>query len=128
MLSYFKNDYAEYSIDNGILYITYHKGVCIDLNAAAQIVKDRLSLHESQFLPVLCDIRGVKEVNKSARAYLALEGSTLIKAVAFLVEPPVSEILSLFYIQTSKPPIPTRSFENIEEALTFLNTYKSSTA
>ena len=124
MLNYFKNDYAEYSLNNGVLYITYLNGVCIDLNAATQIVKDRLSLHESQFLPVLCDIRGVKEVNKSARTYLAMEGSTLIKAVAFIVEPPVSEVLSKFYIQTSKPPIPVQSFESLEEALSFLHPFK----
>ncbi|TYA89190.1 DUF7793 family protein [Seonamhaeicola marinus] len=124
MLTYFRNDYAEYSLDKGILFITYLNGVSIDLNASIQIVKDRLSLHESQFLPVLCDIRGVKEVNKSARAYLAMEGSTLIKAVAFIVEPPVSEVLSEFYIQTSKPPVPTKAFIDIEEALAFLNSFK----
>lgn len=127
MTNYIKNDYASYSLDHDILYITYNNGVSIDLNAAIQIVNDRLFLHEGQFLPILCDIRSVKEVNKSARDYLAMEGSTLIKAVAFIVEPPVSEVLSKFYIQTSKPTIPTQAFENIEEALVFLNTFKKST-
>lgn len=123
MSNYIKNDYASYSLDNDILYITYSNNVCIDLNAAVQIVKDRLSMHEGQFLSVLCDIRGVKEINKPARDYLAMEGSTLIKAVAFIVEPPVSEVLSIFYLKTSKPPIPTKSFENLDNALEFLETF-----
>ncbi len=126
MRNYFENDYASYRfLDDGILHIVYHQGVTIDLDAAIQVVKDRLLLHEGRFLPVLCDIRGIKIINKSARAYVAMEGSTLIKAVAVIVEPPVSEMLSELYIRTSNPPIPTQSFEHIEEALLFLNEYKA---
>ncbi|MFI1770561.1 hypothetical protein ACH5TX_02405 [Flavobacteriaceae bacterium MEBiC06459] len=95
----------------------------IDLDAAIQVVKDRLLLHEGQFLPILCDIRGIKNINKSARAYVAMEGSTLIKAVAVIIEPPVSKMLSEFYIRTSTPQIPTKSFENKEDALKFLRAF-----
>lgn len=126
MRNYFENDYTSYRFDDGILHIVYHQDVIIDLKAAMQIVKDRLHLHEGRFLPILCDIRGIKEINKSARAYVAIEGSTLIKAVAVIVEPPVSKMLSEFYIKTSKPPIPTESFENMEDALAFLNPFKDS--
>ncbi len=123
MISNFENDYAAFKLQDGVLYVTYHRDVCIDLKAATEVVQDRLSLHEGQSLPVLCDMRGVKEVNKAARAYLAIEGSILIKAVAFIVEPPVTEMLSLFYIRTSAPPIPTKPFKNLEEALVFLEPY-----
>lgn len=123
MRNYFENDYTSYRFLDGIMHIIYHHGVSIDLNAAIQIVKDRLFLHEGRALPILCDIRGIKEINKSARAYLAIEGSTLIKAVAVIVDPPVSKMLSEFYIRTSNPPIPTKSFEDMEEALSFLNEF-----
>ncbi|WP_067151925.1 DUF7793 family protein [Pseudotamlana agarivorans] len=125
MRNYFENDYTSYRFHDHVLHIVYHHGVYIDLNAAVQIVKDRLSLHQGLYIPVLCDIRGIKEINKSARAYLAREGSTLIKAVAVIVEPPVSEMMSEFYIRTSNPPIPTKSFENTEEAMAFLDLYKT---
>lgn len=125
MRNYFENDYTSYRFQDDVLHIIYHQGVYIDLNAAVQIVKDRLLLQEGMTLPVLCDIRGIKEINKQARAYLAIEGSTLIKAVAVIVEPPVSEMLSEFYIRTSNPPIPTKSFENMEDALAFLQGHMS---
>jgi hypothetical protein len=123
MRSYFENDYTSYRFHDGILHIIYHQGVSIDLKAAMQIVKDRLYLHEGKSLPILCDIRGIKEINKAARAYVAIEGSTLIKAVAVIVEPPVSKMLSEFYIRTSNPPVPTQSFEHIEDALMYLNEF-----
>jgi len=119
-----ENEYATYRLMDGILHITYSKDVILDLPSAVYIVKDRLLIHEGRFLPVLCDIRHIKEINKAARTYLSIEGSTLIKAVAFIVESPVSKMLSEFYLRTSKPPIPTRSFNNMSEALSFLNTFK----
>lgn len=119
-----ENDYAKYDLVDGILHITYRKDVILDLPAAVYIVKERLSIHEGQFLPVLCDIRQIKEINKAARAYFSIEGSTLIKAVAFIVESPVSKMLSKFYLKTSKPPIPTEAFNTKEQALTFLNLFK----
>lgn len=125
MLNYYENDYATYLFKNQILHITYKRGVYIDLKAAVQIVKDRLVFHEGLSLPVLCDVRGVNEVNKSARDYFAIEGSTLIKAVAFIIASPVSKILSQFYLKTSNPPIPIKSFEQITEALVYLNEYQS---
>jgi hypothetical protein len=65
----------------------------------------------------------VKEVNKPARDYLALEGSILLKAVAFIIEHPMSEVLSKFYLRTTKPPVPIQSFQDLKEAEKFLANY-----
>lgn len=123
MKNHFENDHCSYRFDDGILHIIYHEGVIIDFKAALQIVKDRLFLQEGQAFPVLCDIRGIKEIDKPARVYLAIEGSILVKAVAVLVEKHVSNMVSEFYIRTSTPPIPTQSFTNKEEALVFLREF-----
>lgn len=118
-----ENNYAAYKIAEGILYIRYHIGIWIDLDAAVKIVEDRLILQKGQSYPALCDMRGVREVNKLARNYLALEGSVLLKAVAFLVEPPVSDAISSFYLFANKPPIPTQAFYTTEDAKKFLKDY-----
>lgn len=119
-----ENDYASYKLADGILFITYNKDVVLDLPAAVYVVKERLLLHEGRHLPVLCDVRQIKEVNKAARSYLSIEGSTLVKAVAFIVDSPVSEMLSEFYLRTNKPTIPTKAFNNFDLALKFLNQFK----
>lgn len=120
MRSFRENDYCSYKFQDGILYITYHDNVTINFTAAVQIVEDRLILQEGQAYPILCDIRGIKEINKSARTYFAMEGSLFITAVAVIVEPPVTEMLSEFYIRTSNPPIPMKSFSSVPLALVFL--------
>lgn len=115
-----ENNYAFYKLDGRILYIRYHIGIVITLNAAVKIVADRIRLQDGVSYPALCDIRGVREVHKPARDYLALEGSVLLKAVAFIVENPMSEVLSMFYLKTTKPPVPTQSFQNQKDAERFL--------
>lgn len=119
-----ENDYASYKFASGILFITYNKDVILDLPAAVYVVKERLLLHEGRSLPVLCDVRQIKEVNKAARSYLSIEGSILVKAVAFIVDSPVSEMLSEFYLRTNKPTIPTKAFNNFDLALKYLDQYK----
>lgn len=118
-----ENEYATYVIKEGILYVEY-KNVKLDLAAAISIVEDRFVVQEGQSIPVLCDIRKVRGINKTARIYLSIEGSSFVKAVAFIVEAPVSDMFSKFYLRTSKPPIPTMVFETISEALIFLKKYK----
>lgn len=120
-----ENDYATYTIDGGIVHVIYKNGTRLNLNAAVKVVQDRLKLQNGKFYPVLCDILGIKAANKSARDYLALEGSVFISAVAFIIKPPVTASLSEFYLRASKPPVPTKVFTEPEEARKFLNQFKS---
>lgn len=103
------------------MQITYKPNVSIDLPAAVQIVRDRLELQEGLAFRVLCDIRGIHEVDKSARDYLAIEGSVLVTSVAFMVEPTVSKVISEFFLRISNPPIPSKTFTDLKDAREFLN-------
>lgn len=118
-----ENNFASYKLDGGLLYIRYHIGIVINHEGAVRIVADRLRLQKGISYPALCDIRGVEEVDKPARDYLALEGSVLLKAVAFIIGDPMSEILSYFYVRTTKPSIPTESFQDLDKAKKFLDKY-----
>lgn len=118
-----ENNFALYKLDGGILYIRYHKGTVINHEGAVRIVADRFRLQKGICYPALCDMRGVEEVDKPARDYLALEGSILLKAVAFVVGDPTSEIISYFYRRITKPSIPTKTFQNMDEAKLFLAKY-----
>ncbi len=118
-----KNEYAKFWIENDILFYVYKNGVEITLEVAIQIVKDRILFQQGKSYVMLCDIRGIKKVDKNARDYLATEGSVLLKAVALLSNTPLSEIISDFYVKTSPPSIVTKEFNDYEEALSYLNAY-----
>ena len=115
MRIFFENEYAVYSIDKNIVHIAYKPGIAINRTAAVQIVKDRIAFQEEQSYPILCDIRQLRKIDKPARDYLALEGSTLVKALAFMIDSPVTDAMIQFYIRTNHSSIPTASFYQKEK-------------
>ena len=119
MKKHHENKFAVYVLTEDLLHIVYTVRN-IDLHAAQIIVRDRMMLQEGVALPVLCDIRELRMVNKQARDFFALEGSLLIKALAFLIAPPVTDVLSEFYLNTHQSAIPSKSFSLKSEALHFL--------
>lgn len=118
------NDYTTFWLDEGILQCIYHSSVFLDLEAAEKVLADRIKFQGEKIYPVFCDTRGIRDTDKSARDYLAKEGSFMISAVAFLVNPPISQAILDFYIRTSKPTIPTEVFTEKYEAIKFLKSYR----
>ena len=125
MRDFIENDYAKFWIFDGILFFLYKPHTIVDLKTAEKIVADRLKLQDEKSYPVFCDTRGIKDVNKEARDYLAKEGSILATAVGFLVDFPVNEAIAQFYVKTNKPLVPTEVFTNKDEAMDFLKSFLS---
>ena len=115
-----ENNYALYLLTDDLIHIVYKKVPYIDLKAAQLIVKDRMQLQEGRAMPVLCDIREVRKIDKPARDYLALEGSQWITVLAFLIDPPVTDVISSLYLETHPQKVPTKSFTDKNEALAYL--------
>ena len=119
MKKYHKNKFAVYLLTENLMHIVYTVR-SINLNAAQIIVRDRMMVQEGLAMPVLCDIRELRMVNKQARDFFALEGSLLIKSLAFLIAPPITDVLSEFYLNTQRSDIPSKSFTLKSEALHFI--------
>jgi hypothetical protein len=117
---YFENQFAEYWVEDGVLFFIYKPGTNMNLEAARQVVKDRLEVQNGKSYPVFCDMRGVRDSDKPARDYLAKEGSSLVRAVAVLTDSPVTKIMLNFYLTISKPLIPTKMFTDRSQALQYL--------
>lgn len=120
MKNSFENTYAVYLLVDEVLHITYKKDCVIDLKAAELIVRDRVMYQNCIEMPILCDIRQLRRIDKESRDFLALEGSMWIKAIAFLTGPPVTKAISSFYLEIQTQKVPSRSFTKKSEALKFL--------
>ncbi|MFD2909805.1 hypothetical protein ACFSX9_13790 [Flavobacterium ardleyense] len=119
----YENDYAIFWIESGILFFKYKSDVIINLDVAKQVVAARIQFQNDKSYPVLCDTRGIIETDKAGRDYLAQSGSLLTKAVGLLVHQRVSITISTFYMQISKPTVPTELFTGEADAINFLKQY-----
>lgn len=119
----YENEFAQFWIFDGILFFKYKPNTTIDIKVAQCVVTDRIHFQNERSYPVLCDIRGVVATEKSGRDYLAQSGSILTKAVGLIVHEKVLMTISTFYLEISKPAVPTQIFTKEDEALAYLKEF-----
>lgn len=117
---FYENDFAQFWLADGILFFKYKPNITIDIKVAQRVVTDRIHFQNERSYPVLCDIRGVVSADKAGRDYLAQSGSILTKAVGLIVHEKVLLTIGTFYLQISKPSVPTQIFTNESAALVYL--------
>ncbi len=119
----YENQDARFWIENGILFFEYKPNTAVDLEVAMRVVADRIAFQNERPLPILCDTRGIVSIDKAARDYLAKSGSLLAKVVALIGSENVSITMSTYYLQISRPSVPTRVFNVEQEALDYLKDF-----
>jgi hypothetical protein len=122
---FYENDHAQFWIIDGILFFKYKPKTFIDLKVAQLVVTDRIHFQREKAYPVLCDIRGVVGTDKAGRDYLAQSGSLLTRAVGLVAQEKVLLTISTFYLQVSKPAVPTQIFTTEAAALNYLQGFTS---
>ena len=81
-------------------------------------------LSNGGMIPLLVDLRKIKSVSKEARDHFSMRGrKSQVNAIAMLIKSPVSKIVGNFYIQFSKPTIPTRLFTEEKKAIAWLTQF-----
>jgi hypothetical protein len=119
----YENDFARFWITDGILFFKYKPNTTIDIKVAKCVVTDRIRFQNERPYPILCDIRGIIVTEKAGRDYVAQAGSILTKAVGLIVHEKVLMTISTFYLEISKPSVPTRIFTREEDALVYLKEF-----
>lgn len=120
---FYENEFARFWIANGILFFEYKPKTILNFRVAKSVVADRILFQNEKAYPIFCDVRGVIDTEKAGRDYLAKSGSLLTKAVGLLADEEVILTISNFYLQVSKPAVPTQIFTKKEDALLFLKGY-----
>lgn len=120
---FYENDYAQFWIKEGILFFKYKSKTFIDIKVAQLVVTDRIQFQRERTFPVLCDIRGVIGTDKAGRDFLAQSGSILTYAVALVAYEKLLLTISTFYLQVSKPSVPTQIFTTEAAALNYLKDF-----
>ncbi|WP_423819668.1 hypothetical protein V5739_03550 [Salinimicrobium sp. TIG7-5_MAKvit] len=122
---YMENAFAEFWIENRILYIRYKPDIFMDIEAARLIVADRVTFQKGKLYPILCYAEGIASSTKPARDYLAIKGSVLTLAIAYIASPKVSLAMLHFFKEINKPVVPSEIFTSEMAARKFLHSYLS---
>ena|SRR5690606_23545198 len=120
MITHVDNEHIWIGIDNGILFFTYKNGIVIDLPVAIGTVGQRLSVQNGKYYPIICDVNGVRYIDRSARIYLSKQGSLLVKALALVSDSRSTTAITQFYLSFNAGSIPVRMFKDKDAALWFL--------
>jgi hypothetical protein len=107
---------------DGIVTIVFAPRVATGLTDARAAVDAMIQLTGGRRSPLLVDMHGFGPPDRSARLELARRGD-VVSAVALIVDTPLSRMLGTFFLSVSKPPYPTRLFEDEASALAWLQTF-----
>lgn len=116
----FENRYAYYLVSNHIIFLEIKENVVLDHEVAAKIASDRMRIQEGRHYPVLLDLNGLADSSKTGRDYLAHYGWYFVSRVGILVNLRKPSIIAKFYLQLSKPAVPSMIFSDRAMAVQFL--------
>jgi hypothetical protein len=115
---------ADIWIEDNIVYITLFCEHLTEQMVEAGI-KQRLALTKDKSYPMFSDIRKIKSITREGRQRLTQKDAAYgTKAVAFLINSKVQEVLFTFFNILHKPPAPSKIFTNKAKALEWLQQYK----
>lgn len=111
-------------LDEHIIHIHIKSGREIELSDAVYIVEAMGKLGNGKKYPILIDAGSFSSIDKEARVFSAAAESnlyTVADAIAYYNL--AQKLLADFYVKYNKPVIPTRTFPNKQEAITWLKTF-----
>lgn len=106
-----ETDLVLFSIESGILRITWKEPVVIDLKMTEELYEIRTEICNGIAYPDLWDIRIIKYFTKESRAFAANpEHTKLVKAGAVIIKSKIHSIIGNYYLAFQNPPVPTKFF------------------
>ncbi len=93
----------------------------ITLNHAIENSKAVNSLYRDKKFPILIDSRGIRSMTRDAREFFSTRGrETNTCAFGIIIKSPISRAVGNFFLGINKPAVPTRLFDNEENAVEWL--------
>lgn len=112
--------------DDGLMHMYYKSGTVIDVAIQNRVRDAAFSLSNNKKMPCLFEAGEYVTLTKEARANaIDNEENFPASASAVLVQHLAYKMIADFYYKINKPKQPFKVFRNIDEAITWLITYKS---
>ena len=73
-----ETELANMWLEDDILFFIWKEGISIDLSGAKKTVARRMALQQGKSYRILCNINGVRHIEKEAWHFLSGEGAELV--------------------------------------------------
>lgn len=114
------HEHGTIEIKEGVTFAVFRQGIEVNLETAIQTVQTRLDYQFDIYLPCFVDATGIKSVTRDAREYLGKQRSESVTFAGLLSHSPVELTIDNFYMNITKPTIPTKFFKSEESAVKWL--------
>lgn len=109
---------------DGIARTCVKPGIDITLEHAMENTNAVSSFFKGKKYPILIDSRGIGSMSYEARRHFSVRGrDTKTCAFGIIIGSTVSRVLGNFYLGINKPAVPTKLFDNEEEATEWLKQF-----
>lgn len=107
--------------EDGICRTKVKEGSDISLEDAMENTVVVTSFFKDKKFPIMIDARGIKSMSREARNHFSARGrDSKTNSFGIIVKSPISRVVGNFFLGISKPSVPTKLFENEEEAKQWL--------
>lgn len=114
-----------FTIENGIM-IAIMLTPDHTLEHARENIIEESRVLDGRKVPLLVDLTRLRSIERRARQfYGSAEGVAPYLAIALLISSPVTKVIGNFFMGLNKLPRPTKLFTSREEAITWLEGYKT---
>lgn len=118
-----ETEWATMWLEDEILFFIWKEGISIDLSGAKKTVARRMLLQQGKPYRILCNINGVRHIEKEAWHFLSGEGAELVEELVLVAATPLEEVFSK-YISTRMHSAPIQMFPDMETARKYLMQYR----
>lgn len=110
--------------DDGIARTSVKPNIDIVLEHAIENSATVTSFFKDKKFPILIDARNIKSMSYEARHHFSAHGrETKTNAFGIIIGSPISRVLGNFYLGINKPAVPTKLFDNEEDATKWLKQF-----
>lgn len=105
----------------GICHSVVKDDATVELADAVENKEDVKTLAGDNIPPILVDIRKIKKMSEEAREYFAMKNRKAgVSAIALVIKSKTSKVVGNIYLSIHKPTVPTKLFNDKEEAVKWL--------
>ena len=123
---YLNGTYAEFWIEDGILFAKYKAGTYVNLDVATKLLEERQAFYEGKTYAAVWESSGVTYWTREARIFMSSERNHKFMKAAVGVYPTsyAAYIVIIFFLKVNKPVRPSRFFTNMEDAIAWIKRFK----